>query len=306
MIDVLNFPPPDWSERPSKEAVDRALALNEQGRGELDQGDLSRAEQSFMAAIEAVPLMPMPWFNLGLVYKRRRRWEECAACNRRSVDLGTDEHDPAFWNLGIAATALRDWGLARWAWNGFGIELDSGTGPIHLDWGPSPLRINPDGNAEVVWGERLDPARIRLENIPLPGSGHRWHDIVLHDGQPRGERMMGDLAFPLFDEIERWQPSEVPTWECILEGDADGVRTLSDRFRVEGGALEDWTTNIRTLCRGCSESSPSPHKHGAFDADAPGNHVGVAAPVDVAERLLSDWLGETPGRQRTDLIPVED
>lgn len=123
---------PDWSEQPSQDAVERALELNAQGRDELEQGALSAAEQSFMAAIKTVPLIPMTWFNLGLVYKSQRRWQECAACNRRSVDLGTDEHDPAFWNLGIAATAVRDWGLARWAWNGFGIEMDAGAGPIEM------------------------------------------------------------------------------------------------------------------------------------------------------------------------------
>jgi hypothetical protein len=281
------------------------MELNAQGTDELEQGALSAAEQSFMAAIETVPLIPMPWFNLGLVYKSQRRWQECAACNRRSVDLGTDEHDPAFWNLGIAATAVRDWSLARWAWNGFGIEAGAGAGPIEMGLGPSPVRINPDQNAEVVWGQRLDPARIRLENIPLPSSGHRWHDIVLHDGQPRGERMMGDQAFPVFDEIERWQPSDVPTWECLLRAEAEDVQTLSERLQAHGGALEDWTSNIRMLCQACSESSPQPHKHGAFDADAFGNHVGIAAPLDVAERLLSDWLADSAERQHTDLVPVE-
>lgn len=306
VIDVTKYPPPDWSARPSQEAVERALQLNDRGRRELEEGKLSAAEQLFMAAIETVPVIPMPWFNLGLVYKRQRRWQECAACNRRSVDLGTDEHDPAYWNLGIAATALRDWGMARWAWRGFGVEMATDAGPIEMDLGPSPVRINPDGNPEVVWGQRLDPARIRLENIPLPGSGHRWHDVVLHDGEPHGERMMEDQTFPVFDEIERWQPSDFPTWECILWANADDMQTISDRFRTEGGAMEDWTASIRRLCRACSESSPQSHKHGAFDADPSGSHVGIAAPFDVAEGLLSNWLGEASGRQRSEFVPVED
>jgi hypothetical protein len=28
-----------------------------------------------------------------------------------------------------------------------------------MDLGPAPVRIDPDGRAEVVWGQRLDPAQ---------------------------------------------------------------------------------------------------------------------------------------------------
>jgi hypothetical protein len=259
-----------------------------------------------MQSIETLPLIQMPWFNLGLVYKQQRRWREAAACNQRSLDLGTDEHDPAFWNLGIAATALRDWETARRGWLGYGIEIEPGSGPIEMDWGPSPVRINRAGKAEVLWGRRLDPARILIENIPLPASGHRWHDIVLHDGEPRGQRSMGERTFPVFDELERWQPSATPTAECMVNGSTDAVQELSDRFQAEGWALEDWTANMRALCQTCDQGSPGPHNHGAFPSNADGHHVGVAAPEDVAIRLLDGWLGEEPGRTRTDLVPARD
>jgi tetratricopeptide (TPR) repeat protein len=306
VIDVLNYPPPDWSRKPSRRDSRRASQLNDQGRAELAGGDLASAEKLFMESIEVVPLSGMPWFNLGLIYKRQRRWREAVACNTRSIALGTDENDPAFWNLGIAATALRDWDTARSAWTGFGIEITPGAGPIEMDWGPSPVRINPTANAEVLWGRRIDPARIQLENVPLPASGHRWHDIVLHDGEPRGERSIGDRTFPVFDELERWEPSSVPTWECLINGPVGQIEELADRFHAGGWALEDWSANIRRLCDTCSRGSLDAHSHGAFAADRAGNHVGVAAPAPIAESLLDEWTKEVPGSSRTDLIPVED
>ena len=224
-----------------------------------------------MESIGVVPLIGMPWFNLGLIYKMQLRWQESAACNQRSIDLGTDDQDPAFWNLGIAATALRDWDTARRAWISFGITIEPGDGAIEIDLGPSPLRINPTGNAEVVWGRRIDPARILIENIPLPGSGHRWHDVVLHDGQPSGQRTLGEHTLPVFDELQRWQRSPTPTSECMLTGSAKAVQDLSERFQSEGWALEDWTGNIRMLCQTCSDGHPGKHAHGAFTSDTPGS-----------------------------------
>ncbi|MCP4965322.1 MAG: tetratricopeptide repeat protein [bacterium] len=306
MIDVLSYPSPDWSNRPSRKATRKALDLNERGRVELDGGRLEEAERLFMQSVQTVPLIAMPWFNLGLVYKRQLRWPESAACNQRSVDLGANEQDPAFWNLGIAATALRDWQTARRAWSGYGIELEPGTGPIEMDFGPSPVRINPAGNAEVVWGRRIDPTRILIENIPLPGSGHRWRDIVLHDGEPKGQRSLGEHTFSVFDEILRWRASSIPTAECMVVAPTTAIQNLSERFQTEGWALEDWTSNLRMLCKTCSEGFPDSHAHGAFPSDAAGNHVGVAAPEQIATRLLDDWLSEVPGSTRTDLVPLED
>jgi hypothetical protein len=176
VIDVLSFPSPDWSRGPKPRRVRRALALDEHGRIALDRGDLDGAERLFIRAIETNALLANPWFNLGLVYKSQRRWTEAAACNRQAIERGTSQQDPAFWNLGIAATALRDWDTARMAWRGYGIEIP-GDGPPNGDFGVSPVRINPETSGEVVWGRRIDPARIVLENIPLPGSGHRWRDV---------------------------------------------------------------------------------------------------------------------------------
>jgi hypothetical protein len=55
----------------------------------------------------------VPYFNLGLHAKYLRRWEDSFRCNRRATQLD-DQDDGAWWNLGIAATALGDWSTIRW------------------------------------------------------------------------------------------------------------------------------------------------------------------------------------------------
>jgi hypothetical protein len=302
VIDVLNLPPPDWSATPAPEAVDRAYELSVRGGALLDEGRLDEAEALLMESIEAVPLEGPPWFNLGLVFKWKKKWAHAAACNRRSIELGADSGDPAYWNLGIAATALHDWATARSAWAGYGIDIDPGDGPIEMILGLTPIRINPSGRSEMCWGRRIDPARAVLENVPLPGSGHRWGDVILHDGAPSGERTVGGHSYPVFDELERWEASPVPTWECLVTGDTG---SLVDAVRAAGCALEDWSAGIRTLCRACSEGVPDSHEHGGLPADPAGAHVGAAGPGEVIEALLDEWVSGRPERSRTDLLPVD-
>jgi hypothetical protein len=306
VVDVFDLPPPDWSHRPRPHDVRKALKLNERGLEALAAGDLARAQHLFEEAIEVDALLGVPWFNLGLIYKLSHRWPEAALCNRRSIEHGTSDQDPAFWNLGIAATAMRDWATARSAWTGYGVEVDAGEGPIEMDLGPVAIRLDPDGSGEVVWARRLDPARARIENIPMPGSGHHWNDIVLHDGEQRGERALGERMVPVFDELELWERSGVDTWECLLVGDDEAIDHLGDRFFDAGWAMEDWTVNVRRLCRQCSLGSVSPHKHGSLEFDPTARHVGIASPRQVAERLLDDWAASSPDRRCSGLYLIDD
>src|SRR5919204_1203646 len=158
-----------------------ATRANEEGRGYAERGLDEQAEESYLKAIELDPEYEHPWFNLGLIYKRRRDWANCARCNSRAGELNPKPENPAWWNLGIAATALRDWDLARQAWISYGVRLPAGDGPIEADFGWAPVRIDPEGEPEVVWGRRIDPARVVIENIPFPESGHRHGDVVLDD-----------------------------------------------------------------------------------------------------------------------------
>jgi hypothetical protein len=161
--------------------------------------------------IEAVSLDPEfheAWFDLGLLHKWSRSWDEAFRCNLRAAELvGERADEPAWWNLGIAATALRRWDVARRAWQAYGLPVPDGEGAVDGDYGYAAVRLNPESEPELVWGRRIDPARVRIESIPLPGSGHRWGDIVLHDGEPVATREVDGTNRLVFDELERWEAS---------------------------------------------------------------------------------------------------
>src|SRR5260370_16889563 len=93
---------------------------------------------------------------------------------------GTDE--AAWGNLGIAATALRDWPEASRAWKGCGIQFEASDGEVRMPTVTACVRLDPAGLGEVVWAQLLDPARMIILTVPLPESGNRFPDITLNAG----------------------------------------------------------------------------------------------------------------------------
>ena len=90
-------------------------------------GDSAAAEAAFLRAAELAPQWSVPWYELGLLCKYQCRWEESWRYNAQATRLDASDQS-AWWNLGIAATALRDWGAARAAWGQCGIPLPPGDG----------------------------------------------------------------------------------------------------------------------------------------------------------------------------------
>jgi hypothetical protein len=235
------------------------------------------------------------WFDLGLLAKRERRWVSSLECNRRATELDPSDKS-AWWNLGVAATALGDWATARRAWRAFGVEIPEGSGPPDLSLGPVPIRLNPgSAQPEVVWASRLDPARAIVESLPLPSSGRRYGDLLLHDGEPTGTRLLGGRKVPIFDELELLQASEHSTFRTTIEApNEEAVDALLALFRSGGMSFEDWTASLHAVCHACSVRPPhSPDHKKAIWAER--REVGVAAiRVDDAMAALIEW-GKTPG-----------
>ncbi len=264
----------------------------------LLHGDCDAAERMYWQLVREAPDLDGAWFDLGLIYKWRRDWEHSFECNLKAAELvGERAEEPAWWNLGIAATALRDWDTARRAWRAYGVELPPGTGRIEADLGPAPVRLNPEGDAEVVWGRRVDPARIVISSIPFLASGHQWGDYVLHDGALNGERQWQGRTYGVFDELERWEPSGARTLQAdlVLAG-GEGVDELSEAVWRAGYALEDWSANVRLLCRSCSEGRVDDHQH-LQSEDGPQRRVGLAGDPKEMREILRAWAAGAPGRQ---------
>jgi hypothetical protein len=271
----------------------RARRLHAQAQAFDQAGESEAALAKYAEALVLNPDRPDTLYNIGLIHKYRRAWPESFEFNRRARELRPDD-EATNWNLAIAATALRDWRTARGVWNGLGMNVELGDAPIESNFGVTPVRLNPDDDGEVVWARRIDPVRARIENIPLPTSGFRWCDIVLHDGAPVGYRRdEKGKERAVFNVLELFTASPYSTFEIELVAptpeDVEALEALCEPIDVQ---CEDWTQNIRHLCRACSQGRP--HEHHDTDGGntewTPERHVGISALTpDTVEELLSRW-----------------
>jgi hypothetical protein len=276
---------------------EKAAAVNDKATRLEKRGRIEEAVAEYQKAAALDPRWGTPLYNLGLLFKKRHDWEQSLDYNRRATAL-PPKNEAAWWNLGIAATALGRWDVARAAWRGFGIPLPDGEGPLDFPCGAAPIRINPDGDAEVVWAHRLDPARAVLFNIPFPESGHGWGDIVLNDGAPNGYRKYQGKDVPVFDELEMLERSPFDTYvaDVRVPDGRQSVDNLAEIAAELGGSAEDWSTSVRIICKACSEGRPHAD-HDAKAAPPDGTHrIGIAArDRDHATQILHAWESKTDG-----------
>lgn len=256
----------------------------------LSHRDRTTARALLLEATSLHPGFHEAWFDLALVHKWSGSWADAIECNLRVVDLlGERTDEPVWWNLGIAATALRRWDVAKRAWRACGLPVPESDGELNGDYGYAAVRINPQSHPELVWGRRIDPARIQIESIPLPESGHRWGDVVLHDGEPVATREVDGMKRLVFNELERWEASTTPTVRAVVTGAApDKIESFLVAIEEAGYACEDWTTNTTTSCPTCS-TQPSQL---ASSADLGTDHehlIGIAASLDSVQTLAERW-----------------
>jgi hypothetical protein len=278
--------------RRTKAAAKNARAMKLQERGRLEEA-IALYEQA--AALD--PGWATPLYNLGLLLKRQRQWKQSLEYNRRATALDPT-NQAAWWNMGIAATALGHWQLARQAWRGFGIDVPDGKGPLDFPCGHGPIRLHPAGQAEVVWARRIDPARAVLVSIPFPESEHRWRDVVLNDGAPNGYRRYKGKDVPVLDALQLLEPSPFGTYvaQVALPPGREPIERLAEAADRLGGSAEDWSTSTRVLCKKCSEGRPHA-EHDTEAAPPDGVHlIGIAARDRThAEDILAAWEADTEG-----------
>jgi hypothetical protein len=206
------------------------------------------------------------------------------------------EPDPAYWNAGIAATALSDWDTARWAWRAYGIPISGDDGPIDENFGQGVVRL-PDG--ETVWGRRIDPARMQVLSVPLPDGGFRSDDIVLHDGEPVGSRVANGVEYSVFNVIERWKASSVPTISVEVEADDNAVADLLRLADSGGLRVENWTESIAIHCQACSlgrvDFDHPDHDHRPARKPNTPTRLGFSGELTRVRELLQGWTSDTEG-----------
>ncbi|UXI70090.1 tetratricopeptide repeat protein [Tahibacter amnicola] len=287
-----------YAHAPVSPLPDDPEALEADAYSAFDKGDLQRAARAFDALLGIEPESADFHYMQGLTQKYLRNWARSLHHNQRALSLGSEPNDAATWNAGIAATALRHWREARRHWRNAGIDVADCDEPINHHYGNVSIRLNPDSCAETVFAERIDVVRARLLNVPLPESGHRFGDIVLHDGARTGERQWGDSRVPVFNALSRLHVSEYRTFVVFVRAATlRDVDALLHAIAPGIGMVEDWTTSIRHYCMRCSYGTPHTHESSGASPWQPERNLGIAA-VDLAsvEDLLKQWIHGSPDR----------
>ncbi len=274
--------------------------LEQQAYAAFDAGDLATAAGWFRQLLAGHPHAVDYHYMLGLAHKYLGEWAPSLASNLQAVACDDEFNEAAWWNAGIAATALGDWVQARRAWAACGIPIPAGEGEIATDFGVAAVRLNPWAKGETVFVRRIDPVRARILNVPLPESGYCFGDVVLHDGAPTGERFDGGRPVPVFNVLARWRPSAWPTFSAFVHCPApEDVAALQAVAEAGGGYAEDWSASLQILCRRCSYGLPhGHHEHHGDDGWQPQRDIGLAASnLAEAEAWLHAWQTAAPGRR---------
>ena len=277
----------------------------------FNAGELTEAAAAFGTLIAKHSDRSDYSYMLGLAHKYQRDWAPSLDHNIRAIALSSSKpEEGANWNAAIAATALGRWREARRHWAACGIKVEPGDEPIEDNYGTVSLRLNPWGGAETLYARRIDPARAYLANIPLPESGYRFRDLVLHDGAKTGEREFDGRMVPVFNVMQMQHQSDFITFAafvvCPSEEDRDALHELSGPGI---GLTEDWTA-MSHYCLRCSYGSVHKHTDASCPVDwEPDRTVGVAARAGLQSSAFSK-SGRPPARSscgvyRTEGTPAE-
>ena len=273
-----------------------ARLLNDSGNSAKNRGWDACARGLYLLATKVRPKWSDPWYNLGLQAKYQGDWRTSLKFNERASQLDPDDQ-ASWWNLGIAATAIQDWTLARKAWNECGITFEEDDEIAWTPPGTACVRLNPEDSGEVVWGGRIDPARIQIWNVPLPNSKRRYRDIVLNDGAQEGTRTSGDFEYPVFNELDLWHASAYSTFQVGLTmSDSEAQSRIVELCDENNIGVEDWGT-VRIICAECSRGNPGRDGCHADEVAEGARKYGFAA-IDrqMLLHLLRTWAAEAEDR----------
>jgi tetratricopeptide (TPR) repeat protein len=131
-----------------------------------NNGHTGEAIKLYRKIINLSPNWSSPYYNLALIYKYQCDCGESFHYNQKAIETDVN-NAAAYWNLGIAATALNDWKTARQAWNYFGLKLDVNDDELNMNLGSTPVRLS--SNSEVIWTRRIDPARTNYRKCSIAG-----------------------------------------------------------------------------------------------------------------------------------------
>ena len=166
-----------------------------------------------------------------------------------------------------------------------------------MELGSAAVRLSPEGEAEVVWGRRLDPARIEVLSHPAAvlraalGRGR----AARRGAARRADHGRPGTRTPSSTRSSCGRPSPVPTWVVLLEAATEADRDALEQLAADAGfAAEDWSSSVRLLCRMCSESR-MPSDEGDGEHLDPHDHSEPGHPGPLGHRTDGAAVGARAG-----------
>jgi tetratricopeptide (TPR) repeat protein len=259
--------------------------LYEQALAYDQAGDVYNAVKLYKKATKSCPQWFPPFERLGLIYKGRQDWKGALYYNKKAVSLNPANRN-AWWDLGIAATALKRWRLARSVWSKFGISQKEARKK-----GKASVRLKVGQQFEIVEVQLLDPARAMISSIPFPNSDRRFRDIILYDRDISGYYRSKGAKLPVYDELDLHKRSVYQTASCWLHevGESE-VKKLEEMCLEYKLGFEVWSNAQLNTSFANAGKVPEYQTVEGLNIDTGGAWVAIAAKsVKQVRSVLDSW-----------------
>ena len=209
------------------------------------RGDVYNAVKLCKRLARLAPDWSVPFAFLSRTYRTRMEWKPTFHYCLRAVEHNA--FDENLWEtLGIAATVLGEWEIARYAWNQLGFHFKPSAEALHLDLGIVPVRLNPATAPEIVAARRIDPVRASIESIPQPSSDRRYKDLVLVENKPTGQFFQSNKKLPIHNELQVLKSSNWQTFSVLLYTSSQAeVDTLANLCLSANLGFDNWSNATR-------------------------------------------------------------
>ena len=215
-------------------------------------GQSKEAIEMFNKSIELDPKDLDNYFNIAIIHKSQGKWAESIEYYNKMLEFDPENLD-ALKEIAFAATALKDWEMARSFWEKSGMEIEGDSGPINMDLGKVLLKLDSDQGPHILLGKKICPARAVIDSIPFPHTGLDLKDVVLYQKLTEPIELDGK-EHEVVEIIELFEKSNYQTFIAnVTTSKEKDLEKLQDLFSETKHFFMNWTPSTSVFCKKCSE-----------------------------------------------------